>query len=393
MAGDEDPKTLKRENRELLRTRQALSQEIEDLLHKKAALSDEIDALLTARSGSELAEAIETLADYNRRFFIRVLEREIHRCSREIGARFSTLHLSTDRPPPPWFGEFLGKTVRLSDVATKVSPTTWWIYLSGAGGLGRRLFLARFARNLQVAQAHHELDLTIFIGGATYPVDGDEADHLIEGAARRKRELHVHGDLSLLNLEAPQRPPSKRVELMPPEGVVDTGDPQADPNRVLDAIQAAVAGGQAGELVVRSANTVGRVYIYAGKVAWAHCTARDVSLAEYLVGVGGVDPEEIKLAYDHCRQTGDNFAETLIEFGTFERDEMRSVLCQHLRAHLEAVLTLPEPELLFLPQNRVYNSDLLFPLSTLISHRPRSRDDIIHALRFKQVEETEVSKA
>lgn len=375
-----------REQRQMLYTRQALSEEIRELLVQRSRLSDELDALHVARVQYAVDDDGEAEAAYNRRFFTRVLEREAHRCSREVGARFSMLHLSTDLSPPKWFADFIIKTIRLSDLAVKVSPTSWWIYLCGAGGLGRRMFLARFARNLKAAQEYHLTDLSIRVGGATYPVDGDVIADLIEKAEDRQTELNVHGDLSLLSVEAPRRPLSSRVELLPPDGFVESEETQADPNRVLDAIKAALAGGQAGELVVRSSSVVGRVYLYAGKIAWAHCSARDMSLAEYLVSVRGVDPEEIKFAYEHCRQTGANFAETLIEFGTFERDEMRAVLGQHLRAHLQTVLTLPDPELLFLPQNRVYNSELLFPLSSLINQASLTRDDIVSALQVKQMQ-------
>lgn len=380
------PEVSDRERQELLRTRRALSQEIDDLLRQKAALSAEVDALLVERSTSEIKDALDNLSESNRRFFLRVIEREIHRCARETGARFSVVELESEAVPPTWFSEFLTRAVRLSDLAVRAGPRTWLLFLSGAGSLGRRLFVSRFARLLRGASAHHQQTVGVRMGGATYPADGDTGDDLVSQATDRLAQLLVEEDLTPTELDPARRPRSSMpVQLLPPDGVIDTGPAEADPSRVIEAIQAAATTAQGGELVVRSEEVVGRVYIWKGKIAWAHCTSRDVSLAEYLVEVGGADRDEVKFAFEHCRQTGANFAETLIEFGTFERREMRQVLCSHLRAHLDAILQLPAPELLFLPQSRVYGSDLLFPLSALLANRERpAKRKIIDRLRDEQ---------
>ena len=351
---------------ELVRTHDALNEEVRSLMRTRSTLVDEISALRgNVQEAARQGQTFDRFAEGNRRFFERVLEREVARTAREANGRFSMSCLRVQQGLPDWFPGFLVQFTRASDFYVRSGAREFLLFLHGAGGLGRRVFASRLSQSLEIARRHHRTDVEIFVGSATYPSDAIEPRLLISTARER---------LGPVDPETLPRPPvpgelEPIFQLLPPQGkVFDRPDHRS---RVRRSLEEAAANGASGEVVVRSKEVVGRVYMCHGKVAWAHCSSRAISLTEYLVRSCGADPEEVRFAYEYCKKSGGNFAETLIEFGTFDRFTMRQVLQRHLRAHMEAVMQLPAPEVLFLPQNRRYHSDLLFDLEGLM---PRAGD-------------------
>ncbi len=367
----------------------SVNADIEELRRERTLLRNEVDTL---RAETEYLLALhgrEAIAGFNRRSFERALEREVSRASREADARFSIIRVNLGEVPG-WFPGFILQLVRICDICARTDRHEFTVFLHGAGGLGRRLFLRRFGKALDAAEGHHQngARLAIEAGGATYPSDAETPKELLDAAAENRKALPREN-------ENPRRQsrrargrgeaPSDRVLSVPPNGVSARPAPRRpDPREVLTALEEAAAQHASGEVVVRSQDVVGRVYLHRGRVAWAHCTSRNMSLAEFLISEWGADEDDIRFAFTHCRQSGGNFAETLIEFGMLERTEMRRVLECHIRAHLEAVRELPNPDVLFLPQSRVYNSDLLFDLDEVIDSDRPAAELIIEALRRKK---------
>lgn len=370
---------------------QAIGADIDALRREKTLLLNEVDTL---RAETEYLLALhgrEAIAGFNRRSFERALDREVARASREADARFSIVRLTLGEVPG-WFPGFILQLVRICDICARTDRHEFALFLHGAGGLGRRLFLRRFSKALEAAEGHHQNGARVRVeaGGATYPTDAETPKELFDAAADDRRLLPREADKN--RRPAPSRRSPRRTQSrtdlvlsVPPNGVPARPAPRRpDPREVLSAIEDACDQQASGEVVVRSQEVVGRVYIHRGRLAWAHCTSRNMSLAEFLITEWGADADDVRFAFTHCRQSGGNFAETLIEFGMLERDEMRSVLECHIRAHLEAVRELPQPDVLFLPQSRVYNSDLLFDLDEVVSDERPASEVIIEALRKKR---------
>ncbi len=373
-----------RERIELSRTKRALAHEIEDLIRQKAALGAQLQILRGQIEQSGLDDEDPAVAERNQRFFEAFVDREVYRVSREENGRFSTLVVDVRDRVPDWFGGFLASTVRVSDLSVRQGQHRFWIFLHGAGSLGRRLFIQRLAANFAVAVQHHAKHPDVAWGGASFPRDGTDAGSLLTQAVDRRERLPIDGEINAFAQVSPRasRFGERVAVLQPPVGAVVDDEDRSDPRRIIRALHEATLSGQSGELIVRSGRAVGRVYVYRSKIAWAHCSMRRTSLADYLVQSCGADADEVRFAFNQCRKNGGNFAETLIEYGTFTRPDMRRVLLAHLRRHLELLLRLDHPEILFLPQSRVYQSDLLFPLSTLLSAAP-ARAQLISALRAK----------
>jgi hypothetical protein len=366
-----------REQQELVRTKAALVEELRALSRTRSTILDEIDVLRgEAQRLVREGTGFERFTRSNRRHFERALEREVHRTARDVNGRFSTVILSVQGRMPAWFISFLTQTMRASDLCVRADANELWVFLHAAGGLGRRVFLSRLAQGLDVAGRHHKAQLEVDVGASTFPADGDTPRALMDRA--RDRML----TLSARPLPAPAPGPTAGFELMPPAGL-PLDEPRAARPRVLQSLEDAARDGGSGEVVVRAEDVVGRVYICRGQIAWAHCSNKAMPLTEFLIHACGADPEEVQFAYEYCKKSGGNFAETLIEFGTFTRHGMREALRRHLRAHLRAVLRLPTPEVLFLPQNRKYHSDLLFPLEELAAEdeQEERRNAIVSALK------------
>lgn len=136
-------------------------------------------------------------------------------------------------------------------------------------------------------------------------------------------------------------------------------------SRVRKALADACREGS-GELVVRSGAVAARVFIYAGKVAWAHLADGSKGLLEVLVPDASNNREQARAAIEECRRTGRSFSETLVASGLVEPARLRKNVCQWLEKKVAAICQLPEPEVLFLPSKRTYAEDLLFELNEII---------------------------
>ena len=255
-----------------------LRSDIESLRREKTLLLNEVDTLLAETEYLLSLHGREAVAGFNRRSFERAVDREVARASREADARFSIVRFQLGEVPG-WFPGFVLQLVRVCDICARTDRHEFAIFLHGAGGLGRRLFLRRFCKALEAAEGHHQNGARLHVdaGVATYPTDADTAKELLDAATADRKPL-------LRDDEQPRRQPSRRapartptrtdlVLSVPPSGVTARPAPRRpDPREVLHALEEACAQMASGEVVVRSQEVVGRIYIHRGRVAWAHCT-------------------------------------------------------------------------------------------------------------------------
>lgn len=333
--------------------------EMEDLQLERDLLRSEVEALrgeveyLLALSGKE------PLSDHiARRRFVSRLEEEIARASRFESARFCVVAVSVDGQLAKALQPWLKKTVRAGDLLVRGSRSMFLAFLHGAGALGRLRFEQRLFAALSAYEAHHKVTLSVRVGCALYPRDGRTPRALIsatqqpESFASNVPPVDAREATGMERLAAPSRDPAHR-------------------HVVEEALRARLNNESLqGELVVRSLEGIGRVYVHHGRIAWAHCSSSTSpgarSLTEAIVRSQGASLKDVRDAFVTCKERGTNIAEHLIDEGVVSRATMRGILASHIQAHLLGVLTLSSPEVLFLPQSRSYGSDLLFAADELL---------------------------
>lgn len=136
---------------------------------------------------------------------------------------------------------------------------------------------------------------------------------------------------------------------------------------VMTALMEAASSRTGGELMVISADGMGRVYVHDGRVAWAHASNLPGVLTQSLVQEHHIPADRVRALIEECRRNGTNFGETLISNGLISRESFRSLLRHHVAERLKRILTFDEPEVRFMPLQRTYATDLTFDLREVLS--------------------------
>ncbi|MBI5496365.1 MAG: PAS domain S-box protein [Deltaproteobacteria bacterium] len=119
-----------------------------------------------------------------------------------------------------------------------------------------------------------------------------------------------------------------------------------------------------GEVVVRSAKDVGRIYVFQGRVAWAHATCVRGVLTDRLLEEG-LPPAEVGHVVQECRREGRNLGEVLVSWGLLSEQRFREILRIHVRERVHAIEAYPDPIAMFVPQRRKYAGRFTFTLDEL----------------------------
>lgn len=136
---------------------------------------------------------------------------------------------------------------------------------------------------------------------------------------------------------------------------------------VRGALEEGLAHPVGGEVVVRSGDTIGRIYLYKGAIAWVNCSQLRVRLRDTLLANSDINAEELEAALQESQQLRRHFAETLLAWGLIEREPLWECLRIHNARHLGAIAQLrQEPQALFVPLVRTYNAGLIFKLEELL---------------------------
>lgn len=320
--------------------------ERELLLAEVEALRGEVEYLLALAGKEPLADHIA------RRRFLTRLEDEVARAARVESARFTVVAIDVDGGAPKTLLPHIRKVVRKGDLFVRASRSMFLVLLHDSGPLGRKRFEDRLMKALSLHESQTTTTLSVRVRAALYPRDGATAVELI------KATQMAQGFTSSVPPVDPHKAEGARRW--------KRGDGAGTAEK---AIRECLAKEVEGEVVVRGKDGIGRVYVARGNVAWAHCSSSSSpgarSLTEAIVRAQGASLKDVRDAFARCRATGQNIAEHLIDGGVVSRETMRAILGRHIQAHLIGVLTLDEPEVLFLPQSRSYGSDLLFSAGEL----------------------------
>ncbi len=120
-----------------------------------------------------------------------------------------------------------------------------------------------------------------------------------------------------------------------------------------------------GEVIVRSGEKSGRIFAASGKIAWVTASSVKRTLTDRLVAKG-VPHEDLTALYKECNQSGRNFAEAIIEWGLLEREELRTILLQHIARSLYELFSWPSPEGIVIASDKGYSGQLTYELRELI---------------------------
>ncbi len=327
--------------------------DVEDLVLERELLQAEVEAL---RGEVEYLLALagkEPLADHiARRRFLTRLEDEVARAARIESARFTVVAIDVDGGAPKTLLPHVRNVVRKGDLFVRASRSMFLCLLHEAGPLGRRRFEDRLMKALIAHEQQTSTTLSVRVRAALYPRDGLTAVELIKAT-----QLGAGFTSGVPPVDPTKAEGARRWKRS--EGI----------GSAERAIRECLGKDVEGEVVVRGKDGIGRVYVARGFVAWAHCSSSSSpgarSLTEAIVRAQGASLKDVRDAFTRCRASGQNIAELLIDTGVVSREAMRAILGRHIQAHLIGVMTLEEPEVLFLPQSRSYGSDLLFSADEL----------------------------
>jgi CheY-like chemotaxis protein/predicted regulator of Ras-like GTPase activity (Roadblock/LC7/MglB family) len=137
--------------------------------------------------------------------------------------------------------------------------------------------------------------------------------------------------------------------------------------QVLDSIQEVVNSEQGGEVVVKSGQNNGRIFISKGKIAWVMASTIKNTFFSYLEQNTDLQFEDLKAVFEECKRSGANFGEQIIEWQLLDRAALRSHLFDFISFSLGEIMGWPESESVFVAESRVYKSELTFPLQELVA--------------------------
>ncbi|HXV21489.1 MAG TPA: sensor domain-containing diguanylate cyclase [Desulfuromonadales bacterium] len=197
-----------------------------------AAMIERLTALESAAHFEEQAMTDPLTGVYNRRFLDRRLEEELNRSSRQH-LEFSLMlldidhfkiyndlcgHLAGDSALTK-IAALLKETAREMDVVTRYGGEEFCILLPGTPAREARLAAERVRRELELESfAGEELlplgRLTVSIGLATYPLDGDDPSALIHAADLALYQAKSQGRNRIASREQSQVSPQNRLSLV-----------------------------------------------------------------------------------------------------------------------------------------------------------------------------------
>lgn len=127
----------------------------------------------------------------------------------------------------------------------------------------------------------------------------------------------------------------------PSQGVVAPADvPLRYPEELPTIMRTGLLRRYSGELLVIGGDVLGRVYLYDGAIAWAHCSTHSEHLGDVLRREAGVTADGLGLAIEHCRESGGKLGHALVRLGLVTHALLRKCVRIHVGAHLGHVLAM-----------------------------------------------------
>ena len=121
-----------------------------------------------------------------------------------------------------------------------------------------------------------------------------------------------------------------------------------------------------GECIVCHGPESGRIFVVAGRIAWATATTARETLVTRLAAETTLTLEDLRTAFEECKRTQRNFGETLVEWGLIDRTTLRQVLLDHVAYCFAQMAAWPTSDVMFVPERRKYEGGLLFGLGEFL---------------------------
>jgi hypothetical protein len=135
----------------------------------------------------------------------------------------------------------------------------------------------------------------------------------------------------------------------------------------MKALSEGLAHPVGGEVVVRSGEVIGRIYLYKGAVAWVNCSSLQTRVRDMLLAHSEINPEELDAALQDSRQERRHFAETLLAWGLIDQERLWHCLRHYNALHLRGIFQLQDdPQVLFVPLVRTYSAGMVFSLEEML---------------------------
>ena len=152
----------------------------------------------------------------------------------------------------------------------------------------------------------------------------------------------------------------------PAAGRGEVAAPRPARGSVMDVLDEAIASRLGGEVLVRSGDDVGRLYVFQGRVAWAQVTTVKGVLTDRLSQDSGLPRAALRRLMRDWKRTGGNFGEMLVEKRLISAECFREILRAHVGERVKGILRLPDPVAMFAPQPRGYSKKFTFTLRELL---------------------------
>ncbi len=135
---------------------------------------------------------------------------------------------------------------------------------------------------------------------------------------------------------------------------------------VLGPLRDAIRAGHNGELVVRSGQNVGRVFVTGGAVGWAYANTTRQTLASLIAARASIPLRELLQLVEDCRRTGQPFGRTLVTKGLLDEPTLQRLLFEHTALGLAHILAWPSPEIALLPAKKRSQHTVWFGLDEIL---------------------------
>ncbi len=121
-----------------------------------------------------------------------------------------------------------------------------------------------------------------------------------------------------------------------------------------------------GEVVVRDGDRVGHILLHEGRVAWAHLS-NEPDFVEHLgtegVTISRTDMREI---IQDARANDGDFPGTLVARGLVTSQRIKEYVQSWITHKMASMLSLPRPDVMFLPSRRRYRGSITFALDDVL---------------------------
>lgn len=139
---------------------------------------------------------------------------------------------------------------------------------------------------------------------------------------------------------------------------------------VLLALREAIRNGISGELVVRSEQKTGRLFITAGEVGWVYANTTQQTLASLIASRVSIPMDELLQVVEESRRTRQSFGRTLMARGLIDEPALRRYLFDHTALGLSHILSWDAPEIVLVPAKNPPRPGIRFALDDLLRDAP-----------------------